>query len=199
MDDLRALDQRAARARDQPLPRPRAQPRRARARVGAAGAGGRRRGYRDYFHVFPDREMPDAYERTLPEVFPRLRARQLHLGRRARRLGVDDVQRLPVGPQLVEPRRALRVRRHHPDPGQPRRRGVPARRDRVHLEAAGHQLPEPARGARADPGPAHGGPDRLPRRRCSRPRRSSGRRTCWPTSGRASTTARSATSPTTTG
>jgi amylosucrase len=26
--------------------------------------------YRDYFFVFPDRELPDAYERTLPEVFP---------------------------------------------------------------------------------------------------------------------------------
>lgn len=26
--------------------------------------------YRRYFHVFPDRELPDAYERTLPEVFP---------------------------------------------------------------------------------------------------------------------------------
>jgi amylosucrase len=26
--------------------------------------------YRDYFHVFADRELPDAYERTLPEVFP---------------------------------------------------------------------------------------------------------------------------------
>ncbi|WP_442279578.1 alpha-amylase family protein [Terrabacter sp. 2YAF2] len=26
--------------------------------------------YRDYFHVYPDRVMPDAYERTLPEVFP---------------------------------------------------------------------------------------------------------------------------------
>jgi amylosucrase len=26
---------------------------------------------RAYFHVFPDRAMPDAYERTLPEVFPR--------------------------------------------------------------------------------------------------------------------------------
>jgi len=26
--------------------------------------------YRDYFHVFPDRHLPDAYERTLPEVFP---------------------------------------------------------------------------------------------------------------------------------
>ena len=26
--------------------------------------------YREYFHVFPDRAVPDAYERTLPEVFP---------------------------------------------------------------------------------------------------------------------------------
>ena len=26
--------------------------------------------YRAYFHVFPDRAEPDAYERTLPEVFP---------------------------------------------------------------------------------------------------------------------------------
>lgn len=26
--------------------------------------------YRDYFHVFADREMPDAYEQTLPDVFP---------------------------------------------------------------------------------------------------------------------------------
>jgi amylosucrase len=26
--------------------------------------------YRDYFLVFPDRELPDAYELTLPEVFP---------------------------------------------------------------------------------------------------------------------------------
>jgi amylosucrase len=26
--------------------------------------------YRDYFYVFPDRTMPDAYEQTLPEIFP---------------------------------------------------------------------------------------------------------------------------------
>ncbi len=26
--------------------------------------------YRDYFHAFADRHLPDAYERTLPEVFP---------------------------------------------------------------------------------------------------------------------------------
>ncbi len=34
----------------------------------AARAGDER--YRRYFHVYPDREVPDAYERTLPEVFP---------------------------------------------------------------------------------------------------------------------------------
>ncbi len=34
----------------------------------AARAGDARK--RDYFHVFPDREGPDAYERTLLEVFP---------------------------------------------------------------------------------------------------------------------------------
>ena len=28
--------------------------------------------YRAYFYTFPDRELPDAYERTLPEVFPHL-------------------------------------------------------------------------------------------------------------------------------
>jgi amylosucrase len=26
--------------------------------------------YRDYFYVFPDRELPDQYERSLPEIFP---------------------------------------------------------------------------------------------------------------------------------
>jgi len=26
--------------------------------------------YRDYFYVYPDRKLPDAYEKTLPEIFP---------------------------------------------------------------------------------------------------------------------------------
>jgi len=34
----------------------------------AARAGDQR--YRDYFYLYPDRTAPDAYERTLPEVFP---------------------------------------------------------------------------------------------------------------------------------
>ena len=67
---------------------------------------------------------------------PRLRSRQLHLGRRPAGLGLDDVQRVPVGPQLGQPRGAGRVRRDHPRAGQPRRRGAAARRDRVPLEAA---------------------------------------------------------------
>ena len=36
----------------------------------AARAGDQR--YRDYFYTFPDRERPDAFERSLPEVFPHL-------------------------------------------------------------------------------------------------------------------------------
>ena len=36
------------------------------ARAAAAGDAT----YRDFFRIFPDREMPDRYERTLPEVFP---------------------------------------------------------------------------------------------------------------------------------
>ncbi len=116
--------------------------------------------YRDYFHVFPDRDLPDQLRADAAGGVPGLRARQLHLGRRARGLGLDDVQRVAVGPQLGQPGGAGRVRRDHPVAGQPRRRGVPARRDRVPLEADGHQLPEPARGARAHPGAARADPDR---------------------------------------
>lgn len=36
----------------------------------AARARGGEQQYQDYFHLFDDRELPDAYERTLPEVFP---------------------------------------------------------------------------------------------------------------------------------
>ena len=73
------------------------------ARAGARRASER---YRDYFHVFADRELPDAYERTLPEVFPDFAPGNFTWDDDARRLGVDDVQRLPVGRQLVQPRRA---------------------------------------------------------------------------------------------
>ncbi len=56
--------------------------------------------YREYFHVFPDREMPDAYERTLPEVFPDFAPGNFTWDDELRGLGLDDVQRVPVGRQL---------------------------------------------------------------------------------------------------
>ena len=138
---------------------------------------------RDYFHVFADRTLPDAYERTLPEVFPDFAPGQLHLGRGARRVGVDDVQRLPVGPQLGQPGRRLRVRRHHPEPGQPAGWRC-FRLDAIAfiVEAARHQLPEPARGPRRSPRCCARSPGSPPRRSSSRPRRSSAPRTCRRTS-----------------
>ncbi len=42
----------------------------AREHAWAVGARAGDPALRDYFHVFGDRELPDAYERTLPEVFP---------------------------------------------------------------------------------------------------------------------------------
>ena len=71
MDDLRELATHPARARHQPVHGPRAQPRRPGARVGAGARGpATEQRYRDYFHVFTDEAVLDAFEQTLPEVFP---------------------------------------------------------------------------------------------------------------------------------
>ena len=141
------------------MPRPGAQPRRPRARVGAAARGRRASATATTSTSSPTASVPDAYERTLPEVFPDFAPGSFTWDDDLRRLGVDDLQRLPVGRQLVQPRRAASST---PTivllPGQPRRRGAAAGRDRVHLEAAGHQLPEPARGARHHPGAARAWP-----------------------------------------
>ena len=151
--------------------------------MGAGGAGGRRGEARLLPHVPRPHASPTRYERTLPDVFPDTAPGQLHLGAGARPLGVDDVQRLPVGPRLHEPRR-LRAR-------WPRRCSALAAVgvDVLRLDAApflwkrvGHELPEPARGPRAAAG-VPGGACGSPRRRSpSRPRRSSRRATSSPTS-----------------
>ena len=60
----------AARARRQPRPRPRAQPRRPGARVGAGGARAAASATARTSTSSTTRELPDAYEQTLPEVFP---------------------------------------------------------------------------------------------------------------------------------
>ena len=101
-DDLSDLATAPARARDQPGPRPGAQPRRRRARLG----GGRPRRRPGVPRLLPRLPRPHAARRLRADAargLPRLRARQLHLRRRARRLGLDDLQRVAVGPQLGQP------------------------------------------------------------------------------------------------
>ena len=131
------------------------------ARVGPARAG--RRG--GLPRLLPRLRRPEPSRRLRADAaggLPRLRPRQLHLVRRARRLGLDDVQRVAVGRQLVQPGRARRVRVDHPRPRQPRGRRLPSRRHRLHVEADGHRLPGRARGPRHHPGAPCGDPDRLP-------------------------------------
>ena len=129
---------------------------------------------------------------------PRLRARQLHLGRRPGRLGVDDVQRLPVGPQLGEPRRcsASSPTSCWAGPTSASRCSASTRSRSCgsgwarRARTSPRSTTSPRRCARSPGSP-------LPRC-CSRRRRSSGRPTCRRTSARARTPARSPTSPTTT-
>ncbi len=128
----------AARPRDQPGHGPGAQPRRPRARLGGARAG-RRRGVPGLVPRLPRPRPAGRLRAVAAGGVPGLRARQLHLGRGARGLGLDDLQRVAVGPELGQPGGARGVRRDHPVPGQPRRGGAAAGRDRVPLEADGHQ------------------------------------------------------------
>ena len=143
--------------------------------------------YAGFYTAFPDREMPDAYDATIPEVFPDRAPGSFSWVPEAcggcRRLGVDDVLAVPVGPRLHQPRRDPGDARRDHLAGQPRRRRLPHGRRAVHVEAAGHQLPEPARGPHAAPAAARthpagragrrlqgrgdrvaGGPGALPRR-----------------------------------
>ena len=55
------------------------------------------------FWVFPDRELPDAYERTLPEVFPDFAPGNFSFLPETGKW-VWTSQHLPVGPELVNPR-----------------------------------------------------------------------------------------------
>ena len=115
-----------------------------------------------FHHVPRPRDAGSVREVSAGDL-PGLRPRQLHLERRGRPVGVDDVQRVPVGPQLGESRCALRIRRAHLLAGEQGRGRLPFGRHRLHLEAHGDQLPEPAGGPRP-----HAGPARVPSHRRSR-------------------------------
>ena len=132
-------------------------------------------GYEDFYLIFPDRTMPDAYEQTVREIFP-----DDHPGSFVQlpdgRWIWATFYSLPVGPQLREPRRLPRDGRRDALPREPGRRDAAHGCGGLHLEAARHAVAS-----------------RCPRRTCccarstrccGSPRRacsSSPRRSCTPT------------------
>ena len=165
VDDLRDLATTLRERGDQPGPRPGPQPRRPRARVGREGRGPATRRTATTSTSTPTGRCRTPSRQTLPEVFPDFAPGNFTWDDELDGWVWTTFNEWQWDLELGQPGGALRVRRHHPRPRQPRRRGAPARRDRVPLEAARHQLPEPARGARPHPGAAHRRPDRRARGR----------------------------------
>ena len=163
MDDLRALAADLRADGHGAVHRRRAQPHRARARLGAAARAGDA-GSSPTTARSPTARSPTPTSGRCPRS-SRTSRPATSPGSGARALGVDDVQRLPVGPRLHEPRRLPGDGRGDARAGGGRRRRAAARRRAVPVEAQGHELPEPARGPRAPAGASA--------RRCGSPRRRS--------------------------
>ena len=118
--------------------------------------------YQAYYRMFDDRTLPDRYEATLTEVFPAHAPGNFTWYPGPRQMGVDDLQRAPVGPQLGEPAGLPRDRRGDAVSRQQGRRGAPPRCGGVPVEADGDALPERARGPRHPPGAPRREPHRGP-------------------------------------
>ena len=95
--------------------------------------------YRDYFHVFPDRDLPDAYERTLPEVFPDFAPGSFTWDDELDGWVWTTFNEWQWDLNWANPDVLARVRRDHAVAGQPRGRGAAAGRHRVPVEADGHR------------------------------------------------------------
>ncbi len=124
--------------------------------------------YRDYYLMFDDDTLPKAVRGDADRGVPRQRPGQLHLLPRVRQVGLDHVQRAPVGPELGQPLGVPRDGRGDAVPRQQGRGRGAARRGRVHVEAHGHALPVRARGAHDPARAARGEPDRRAERDPSR-------------------------------
>jgi len=79
--------------------------------------------YQAYYHMFPDRTLPDQYEETVREI-----------------MGLDDLQRVPMGSQLCQSGRVWRNARHHALPRQSGRRNFAPGCGGFHVEADRHRL-----------------------------------------------------------
>ncbi len=124
----------------------------------AARAGDPR--YRAYFHVFADRTEPDAFERTLPEVFPDLAPGSFSWDAGLGAWVWTTFNSWQWDLNWHNPEVLLELADVVCFLAEPGRRGAAPGRHRVPVEAARHRLPEPAGGARAHPGAARGRPRR---------------------------------------
>ena len=165
----------------------------------ARAAAGRRPGVPDFYLIYPDRTEPDAYERTLPEVFPDNAPGSFTHVAGARAWVWTTFNELPVGPELDQPRACSR--RCSDVMLDLANRGV----DVLRLDAVPFLWKRLAPTARTSPRRTCCvqalralDPDRRARPCCSRPRRSSRPTTWCSTSARTSATGPSATWPTTT-
>jgi amylosucrase len=61
------------------------------------------RDYQNFYLMFPDRTMPDAYERTLREIFPDEHPGAFTYFPEHRPLGLDHLPLLPMGSELRQP------------------------------------------------------------------------------------------------
>ncbi len=154
--------------------------------------------YRDYFHVFADRALPDAYEQTLPEVFPDFAPGNFTWDDDLAGWVWTTFNAWQWDLNWANPDVLVEFADIVLDLANLGVEVLPPRRDRVPLEAA--RAPTARTSPRCTRSPRRCGRwpgSRRPRSR-SRPRRSSGRATWCSTSASARTPAGSATSPTTT-
>ena len=101
--------------------------------------------HRSLYRTFADRTEPDAWEATLPEVFPNLAPGNFTWDAKMERWVWTTFRDFQWDLDWSNPDVMREVVRSGAPPRQPRGRDPPARCDRVHLEAARHQLPEPCR------------------------------------------------------
>ena len=135
-------------AGDQPLRRLRAEPHGQGARLGGAGA----EGGAEVSGLLPDvrrRHVAEALRGDAGRGLPGQCAGELHLVSGAGQVGLDHLQRAPVGPELGEPLGVPGNGRGDAVPRQQGRGRAEARRGRVHVEADGDALPVGAGGAHA--------------------------------------------------
>ena len=141
-----------------------AEPYREGARMGRPRGRRAIRPTRRFYRMFDSYEAAGGIRGHAARGLPQPGAGQLHPLSRDGEMGLDDVQRVSMGPELGESGSLPRHPRHDPLARQSRGRGIPARRGGLHVEAHGHDLPEPARGSRHPAGAGTGHPHRRARR-----------------------------------